>query len=691
MPLPPTAERTHARMRVVSRRDTAAPDTGPGLGAWLLVGLAIGLDLTAAVSVVRWSTWRPHAAWLIPFDALVLMGGCALAFTLSVLALRAIGARPSAAALVSAAGVSVWATGIASSHARLGWSWLDGALLLSVALLLFVMRARNPSRVPFEVHCVVTAALVALGLLCIDSLPAATRATPALLGLALALRPAPPRPRAAGARFAMRLPAIAVLAACVLVPPPGSRPPRPPVATTANAGPSLVLIVLDTLRRDHVSLYGYARPTTPNLDAWAQRALVFDDASATSSWTLPSHASMFTGLYPRTHGAHGYRREGRENGAYPLGSETTTLAEIAAGAGIATGAIVSNHYFLGPEFGLDQGFDTYWLPRPTARFSFAPAEALAGRFAWERMRAHRIPYLTARHVSDAAIEWISARGDAPYFLFVNYMDVHRPNLRPTDESPIPFEDEARIPRHFPELTKVFEHEPLAEEIKRGLVNSYDRELIALDLELARLLHFLERDGRAERTAVIVTSDHGEFFGEHDLVDHMMHLHKEVVDVPFLVRAPGLAPGRSDKPVQSVDVFATALELLGLPDTRSQGVSALGDEAHPIVGEWYAAANGRLRAPRYEGRFERDLASLRDGTLRLFEYEDGVAELYDVATDPSETQDIAAARAEDVARLRAQLATWRVHHPDGTPSSGLRLDASLSGEKLDQLRQLGYAE
>src|SRR5262249_12968071 len=150
----------------------------------------------------------------------------------------------------------------------------------------------------------------------------------------------------------------------------------------------------------------------------------------------------------------------------------------------------------------------------------------------------------------------------PFFLFVNYLDVHRPNLRrPTPE--VPLEDEIAIPRYFPELTSVLRGKPLAERVRRSLVNAYDRELEHLDGELGRLFRWLETSGLSDEVVVIVTSDHGEYFGEHGLIDHAVHLYNEAVDVPLIVKGPGIAPGRIERPVQLVDVFPTALEVLGL--------------------------------------------------------------------------------------------------------------------------------
>ena len=347
------------------------------------------------------------------------------------------------------------------------------------------------------------------------------------------------------------------MAVCGFLAPPGSGH-RPPTVRggASESGPSAILVVLDTARRDHLSLYRYDRETTPHIDRWARNALVFDNATATSSWTLPSHASMFTGLYPRSHAAHGFRGERAWGNAYPLDRERTTLAELASAEGIVTAAIVANHFYLSPRFGLDQGFQSYVVLRPRLGLGFQPADWLAERFSREALEGVRWPYYRAEVVTDLTIEWLETARDRRFFLFVNYMDVHSPNRRPPTPA-VPAGAERSPESEGIDLEKPAENLPPA--VRKYLVNQYDRELIRLDRELGRLFAFLASSGLEDRTTVFLTSDHGEYLGEHGLLFHSQHLHDEVINVPLVVRGPGIRPGRSSTPVQSVDLFPAVLE------------------------------------------------------------------------------------------------------------------------------------
>ena len=484
--------------------------------------------------------------------------------------------------------------------------------------------------------------------------------------------------------------AVLALGWCALAPRPRLLGEIPPSAAPAAAGNgrSVVLVVLDTLRRQNLALHGYDRRTTPNLDRWAEGALVFDQATSVDSWTLPAHASMFTGLYPRSHGAHGYKSGKQKESTYRLPDDLDTLAEIASRAGLATVGVVANHLYLAPRFGTAQGFDEYLVDPPCPGFRLPPADRLLEAIDPQGSRVLDWPYLRDTFVTDAALAALDDVGERPFFLFVNYLDVHRPNAR-APSAAVPREDECEIPRYFPELLEVMRGEPIEERMRRSLVNAYDRELEHLDGELGRLLARLAEPDLAARTLVVVTSDHGEHFGEHQLVDHAALLYNEVVDVPLLVRGPGIAPGRSRRPVQVLDVFPTALEHLGLPvPPGCQGVSLLAGEERDAVSEWYASANGFLLQPQYKGRFESDVRTIRRGRWRLHEYANGKLELYDLEADPRELADLASARPEVVEELRRVLAAWVAGRPEG---EHVDLDpAPSSPEREDALRRTGYA-
>lgn len=674
------------------RRDAPAERMRARRG--LVDGLLAGLCLAAAATWARALTWEPYAPVTAPHDAAALAlaagAGFALLFALRS-RVRALGALD-AALLVTAIAALLWHEAL-REVAEGRWFWLNRGLF-AAAVALFLRRAMGdrPAWLRLDAYVALVAVALAASLTRAAAAPWATAVVPAaaFLGALLGVRE---RPRGLTLGLAAALAGLVLpLGARALAPVPSAFAAPASSPGARSGGTSVVLIVLDNLRRDHLSLYGHPRNTSPHIDAWAQGALVFDNAVSTAGWTLPSHASMFTGLHVRSHGAHGYRGGKPDNNALPLRGEVRTLAEIARDAGVATGAVVANHHLLGREFGVDQGFDDYRVLRPVAGVRFGALDRAILRFDRYAYTAIDWPYHRAPFVTDLAIDWLRQHDGVQRFLFVNYMDVHRPNDQPGDEV-VPWEDEIVIPGYYPQVNVVLEHKPLDPRIVRSLRNSYDREMRFLDREVHRLLRFLEESGQAEHTLVILTSDHGEYFGEHDLINHMMHVYGEVTNVPLMLRGPGIGPGRTDALVQLVDVFPTALAALGVPvPPESQGQSLLAPEMRPALAEWHASADGHLLDPKYGGRFERDVVGFQDGSLRLIRYQDGQAELYDLANDPRELVDLASARPHDVARLGAGLDAFLASHPAAPapdPDTARPAEAPVSEEVKRQLRAIGY--
>ena len=671
------------------------------LSSWVahvLLGVALGLPLAAAVGAARWLTVRLHSPVTLPYDLAVITGGLALAcgFTAFLRRWRPRAAWCSVLPSRLMAGAAIWVWSLASFEDR---SWNPYALLgVALAVVLLLPAPQRTRRLPLVAFALLLS--IALGVSLWASVE--SRAIVALFPVALVAlfvfgaRPA--ESRLGPAWLASGALAAAVLLLCASPSSPSSLLPErhpPPRAARADS-PSVILIVLDTLRRDHMSLYGYERATTPNLDRWAEEALVFEDMTTTSSWTLPSHASMFTGQFPRTHSARGYRGKGKkEISRYILPREAQTLAEVLSQAGILTGGIVSNHYLLNGTWGMSQGFLEYLICRPERGYRFPLGDELAQRYSPWHYEEYEWPYYRADLMTDLALAWMRERGDDPFFLFLNYMDVHRPNWRPPTDS-IPLEEgERRIAQYDKRLPKVLMHRPLPEAMQRSLINAYDRELMVLDAELARLFAYLEESGRDESTYVIVTSDHGEHFGEHDLIDHMVFLYNELVDVPLIVKGPGVTPGRSERPVQSVDIYPTVLSMFGLDQSSpAQGLSVLEDRRRAMVSEWYSASDRMLREKRFQGRFDHDLTTIRLDRFRLHQFADGKTELYDLESDPRELRDLAAEHPEQVGQLQEELDRWREAHPL-TPGKKVGQDNAKKPEltdfELEQIKALGYAE
>jgi arylsulfatase A-like enzyme len=427
-----------------------------------------------------------------------------------------------------------------------------------------------------------------------------------------------------------------VFAIAVLVGGPGcGEPPDPP---------NIVLVVMDTTRADRCSLNGYDRPTTPRLVELARESTVYLDAWAPSSWTAPSHASLFTGLRPEH---HGFLRGNRQ---YLL-LESVTLAERLRDAGYRTGCFTNNNA-LSKTFGLVQGFQ-----------HVAPLYEDGSR-----------PYPWAPATHRRAMEWaLTQHHDGkPFFLFINDMEPHFPYTPPA-ETALRFYRRGTDPMTIEwgkgfTMAHMLRHnlgiQTLASERIDHISDLYDAEIRELDRAFGILLDGLRDEGILDETVFIVTSDHGENLGDHGLMDHVFSLHRSLRHVPLLVRyPPRFAAGeRRSEVVRLEDVPPTILELVDLPVPEGlDGASLLGDLGGRV-------SRARLGPPREylarlaeeEGlRFDPtplllDLWAVYDGRHHLIVYSDGREELYDVELDPGETRNLAAERTELRERLREML-------------------------------------
>jgi len=336
----------------------------------------------------------------------------------------------------------------------------------------------------------------------------------------------------------------------------------PSTMTGPAAPPPVLLAVLDTVRARSCGAWGYGRNTTPHLDALAASATQYRHAISTAPWTLPAHVSLFTGDYTMTHGVRGhlYRddtgaRRIRENF---LPDEALTIAEELHGAGYATGSFSANTGYMAPYFNLAQGFETYHLER-----------------------IHGVD------LADRALSWVDAQR-APYFLFCNVMDAHRPyNLRPSpDTLPEAVPDDHGLLDALREKT-LAHPESLDVALAAQVTAQYDLGIANADRALGRLIAGLAARGDYERALIIVCSDHGEYLGEHGLVEHSKDVFQEAVHVPLVVKAPGQRKARRvDNPVSLTQVPATIRAYAGLNGGgRAPALDAAADD-YPILSENY---------------------------------------------------------------------------------------------------------
>ena len=323
--------------------------------------------------------------------------------------------------------------------------------------------------------------------------------------------------------------------------------PWPELRAQKPAGdrPNVVVLVLDTARADHMPMYGYGRDTTPELKRFASQATLYKHAISASNMTLSSHASIFTGLYASRHGAY------YAGAAFPVGrpldSEAETVAETLAKAGYRTVAAGANYAFLGPAFGLQQGFHLFDGRRPLQAVNnhspafpesrFFPMRLLIGPLSGDQM--DRL-FGRAEDVNAAARRMLerSQEERRPFLMVLNYMDVHLPLIPPPAlRGRFPgYRPGMRPVKSFYYLTSKW-HGPsgeVSDRVKQHWISQYDASLVHLDAQIASLFDHLRRLELYDNTVIMVTSDHGESVGDHDAMLHGASLYEEVVHVPLIV-------------------------------------------------------------------------------------------------------------------------------------------------------------
>lgn len=455
-----------------------------------------------------------------------------------------------------------------------------------------------------------------------------------LLALGLAVqtgRMAAPRP-AGTARLARRaalvtLPVIVLLAAGVM----GRQwwrewqGMRGLPASTAGA-PNILLLVLDTVRSYSLSTYGYPKPTTPTLDRLASEGVRFDRAFATAGWTLPSHVSMFTGRYAD---------EVKTGPGNPMPKDLPTLAGTLRDAGYATGGFVANLAYTTWEYGVSRDFVRY-EDYPVTPLTLLVSSSL-GRKVFETQKVrHFVGYVddadrkNAAHVQREFFEWVDDLGDRPFFAFINYFDAHHPYLPPAPFNtkfgpPLPPKFRP-FPLRFRQLSA--KEIPLADNVYHGAI-AY------IDDEMAKLVEGLRERGALDNTIIIVTSDHGEHLGDHELLSHGNSFYRQLLQVPLVVRYPAQvgAGTRVATPVSLRDLPATALDLAGVPNAN--GIPGI--PLTPLVTDSAAP-----HSPVVSGRTLIGVAgaqSLISDGMHYIRMADGSEELYDLEADSLEVHSI----------------------------------------------------
>jgi choline-sulfatase len=447
--------------------------------------------------------------------------------------------------------------------------------------------------------------------------------------------------------------AIAMVAAAIASQLEVRRDPRPLGTLEDLAGLreradlNLLFVLIDTLRADRLSSYGYERETSPTIDGLARAGIRFAQQMSQSSWTKCSMASLWTGFYPV--------RTGVTRSPDALPEDARMPAEILRDSGFRTFAIWRNGW-VGPAFGFSQGFEVYLSPRaspiPASVRREKPTVGVAG---------------TDQDLVSSAIEFLRSHPEERWFLYLHLMDVHQ--------------------YVYDEETALF---------GTAYSDLYDNSIRWVDRVLARLIREIDARGLRDRTLIVVAADHGEAFGEHGREGHARDVYGEVTTTPFVLSLPfRLEPGIVvEAPSENVDVWPTLLDLLGLPALE-------GADGRSRVPEILAAARGEPAATRGGARFAhidqawgrtreqpRPMVAVSEGLYRLIQRADaGPGELYDRAADPREQVDIGAEQPEVLARLEALADEYLNRSPAPWQAAPA---VELEEDQLEQLRALGYA-
>jgi arylsulfatase A-like enzyme len=434
-----------------------------------------------------------------------------------------------------------------------------------------------------------------------------------------------------------------------------------PVVSTEAAGgepaaarkPNIIVVTFDTTRADRIGCYGYPSHT-PNIDRLASEGVRMAHAYTPSTQTLPSHASLFTGLYSITHGVV-------SNGQM-LSDHAWTLAEELHQQGYATGAIIGAATLIS-DFKLNQGFDSY-----DEQFGGTWAERTFKSFMRYVSRAKvNIPSTrTAPVVARRARAWIArhARGTRPFFLWVHFWDAHEPYERHPD---------------FSRPALVVSDGPTNQYGQKEA--NYVNEIEFADHYLGTILNQLDSLGLTNDTLTIFTADHGESLGAHDYQGHRQEVWNDILHIPMIFRFPGHLPaGRViGEPVMSIDVMPTALRLLGIEyaprDYQGEDILQGGSRQRKVFA---IAVKLFTKTPIRRAVIE--------GPMKFVEYDDSTRNaLYDLTSDPAEQRNLLApARKATSARLRGDIVNWYDAYSRLTPDN-----PQLTDEQLERLRSLGY--
>jgi arylsulfatase A-like enzyme len=439
-------------------------------------------------------------------------------------------------------------------------------------------------------------------------------------------------------------------------------------AETVKDDFNIVLITIDTLRADHLSCYGYKRPTSPAIDKIAKKGVLFRNVIAPSSWTAPSMVSLFTSTYPINHGVvHGlkYRKESKKYSQEVFSPDLITLPETLKKQGYTTFGVSSNHN-LTAEFGFARGFDYF--------------------------QYHR--WATADRVNKTVYSWKDRiEQSEKYFLWVHYIDPHRPyNARSpwinrySSQSLISIlrlskESENKLTTLIPSLKD--DPQSLA-----SLIALYDSEINYVDAHLGELIETFELE---KNTLLIITSDHGEEFLEHTFLGHSYNLHQETINIPLVIKLPHRSQMSEVKtPANLVDIMPTILHKLAIdPPGQSLGTSILEKGGRfSRLKNMFSSTEKSVYSFAELDKESVLKAIVTPGGKYIYDYGQKTEQLYNVKSDPLELNNLVGKETEQSNQLKAQLFDWVSSSKEYYSS---QLSIQLSPEERKKLEALGYLE
>ncbi len=448
--------------------------------------------------------------------------------------------------------------------------------------------------------------------------------------------------------------------------------------------PNIVLILIDTLRADHVGAYGYPRPTTPGLDELASHGTRWIHAQSTSSWTRPAIGSLFTSRLPSEHGAVTADR--------PLPDEAVTLAELLRSAGYRTIGISANFAHVSKETGFAQGFDEF----TAISIDVDPSSTdylWAGRDA--KGELHKIRDASAAELNTVVFRNLPSREQEPFFLYVHYTDPHSGYTPPLDLRKR-FVRNPEVDRASPAATGEYVNAAATKRIILSplaldrLIDLYDAEVASADRGAGRLLQEIKLRGLDRNTVYVVVADHGEEFGDHGGFFHGLTLYSECLSIPLIITDSRTDRGgvARDEPVDLMDVPTTLLAMAGVPISggmRGRDLFSVSPDlpARDLLAELHEdAVTEKFFGPR-KHRF-----SLTRWPWKLIGHRDGAQEWFDEEHDPAERSRVTAdALPQSSAAMRREAAS-QLHLSDSA-SKGKPRD--LTPEEHERLRALGYVE